>query len=117
MIETKHCLSGHDLPVYEFGRDVSKPDGLNLRCRNCVKNERINERNENEERGLNRNGSLSSESEATIERNRLKRIEEQRIAAELSKEEESETFEIPARQVFPFVRKPTEPIKPRWSCY
>lgn len=88
MIETKECLSGHLVPVYEFGMDRSKPDRLNLYCKNCIRNHRNNETAERNERGLTAAGTplCLNESERAIERERQKREAEKEIEARLAQE-------------------------------
>ena len=83
MPETKFCLSGHDRPAWDFGRDMSRPDRLSAYCKPCCRN-RTRERREKMKWGSDVYSLV--ESEAAIERNQEKRRREAEIAKQLRTE-------------------------------
>lgn len=51
-IPTKHCLSGHEVAVWDFYRDRTRPDGFAPYCKDCAKEKIYRRRREMRDAGL-----------------------------------------------------------------
>lgn len=105
----KHCMSGHDVDLLDFGFDASREDGRNPYCRTCIRDRSQARREALASQGFSTNARCKLREipiDRYIKRHEAKRRQEAEIARRLS----AKPVERAERPYRPFLSVTTEAV-------